>query len=559
MPVSYYQIAPNILDHVIAEQPVTVLDIGIGFGKYGMLVREVLDLPYERYEQKDWLVQIDGIEIHEGYKNPIYEYIYRDIFYDNIQNVLPTLENYDVTLFVDLIQNFTKEEGKRLIKQLLLKTNNALIITTPLYPHSQSYYLDNPHERHISRWSQIDFTDFDFHYEEVKIGDNGAQIIKIYPPKKQQKEYPIDEYVSQPLQEIKKRDSLKITFILPHKSMTGGLKMLVEQMKGLQKRGHNVHALLRTNDPSFPIFHEHMKIYINKETVIPNTELYSNYLDGSDVVVAGFFDQLNELSSTPYPVVYWEQGYPFLFGEIPRQYNVTIQREYMEQNYSRNVAILASSQLISNMLLAKFQRKAPVLPCGIDLSIFNPKKTEKREQPTILLICNPSVRLKGSSIALDTLERVWRLGVRFKVKWIMPYGSELPEKSYPVQCIINPSQESLASLFHDASLLLCTSLYEGFGLPPLESMASGVPVVSTKCGGIDMYAEHGKNALLFDPGDIHGLAGGIIRILYDEELKEKLINNGIKTSQKFSYENNVVQLEEYLWKTKEFFSVDRNL
>lgn len=557
MPVSYYQIAPIILDHVIAEHPATVLDVGIGFGKYGMLVREVLDLPYERYDQKDWLVQIDGVEIHEGYKNPIYEYIYKNLYYGNIQDMLPSLGKYDVILLLDLIQNFTEQEGKELIKELLLKTNKALLITTPLYPHSQPYYLDNPHEKHIRRWSQIDFTDFDFHYEEFKIGDNGAQIIKIYPPKQQMEEYPIDEYLARSPQEIGKRESLKITFILPHKSMTGGLKMLVEQMKWLQKRGHQVHALLRTNDPSFPIFHEHMKIYISKETVIPPSEPYKNYLEDTDIVVAGFFDQLIELSSTPYPVIYWEQGYPFLFGEIPREYNVPIQREYMQQNYSRNVALLASSQLLSNIVFTKFQRKAPILPCCIDLTIFNPKKTEKTDPiPTILLISNPSVRLKGSSVALDTLERVWRLGVRFKVKWVMPYQCNLPVKSYPIEYVINPSQEKLASIFHDSSLLLWTSLYEGFGLPPLEAMASGVPVVSTKCGGIDMYAEHGKNALLFDSGDIHGLAGGIIRLLYDEELRRNLTENGIQTAQNFSYEKNVIQLEEYLWKALEFFHIN---
>jgi len=552
MPLSYYQIAPIILDHVIAEKPVSVLDVGIGFGKYGVLVREVLDLPFERYDQKNWLVKIDGIEIHPGYKNPIYDYIYHNVYYNSIQNVLPVLENYDVILFIDLIQNFSKEEGKKLIHELLLKTNKVLIITTPLYPHSQPYYLDNPHEQHQSRWSQIDFTDFDFHYEEVRIGDNGAQIIKIFPQKGLQKEYAIDQYLSRPSPIEKKRDSLNITFILPHKSMTGGLRMLVEHMKWLQKRGHHVHALLRTTNPTFPIFHEHMKICISKETVIPHTEPYANHLDESDVVVAGFFDQLNELSATPYPLLYWEQGYPFLFGEIPREYNVFIQREFMRQNYEKNVAILSTSELLSKILYTRFQRKAPILPCAIDPILFYPKSKEV-DKPTILLINNPTVRLKGARDALATLDRVWNLGVRFQVKWVMPFQHPIPEKNYPIECIINPSQEKLVSVFHESFLLLWTSLYEGFGLPPLEAMATGVPVVSTKCGGIEMYAKHGENALLFEPGDIQALAGGIVRILHDEELRRKLIHNGIHTAHKFSYEKNVVQFEDYLWKTIDFF------
>lgn len=554
MPVSFYQVIPRILDLVIEENPISILDVGIGFGKYGMLLREVLDLPYERYEKEHWQIEIDGIEIYEGFKNPIFDYVYNRIYYNDIRKILPEIKDYDVILLIDVLQNFSKEEGLQLLQILLQSTNKALIISTPLYPASQPFYLDNPYEEHKSRWSIIDFTDFDFSYEEIKIGNNGAQLIKIYPQKKTEVIYVVDEYVSQPqLYTGRKYPELNITFVLPHRGMTGGLKMLVEQMKGLQEKGHKVHALLRSGDIHSPIFHEHMKINIEKETIIPLTELYSPYLEGSDIVVAGFFDQIVELAGTPYPVVYWEQGYPFLFGEIPKEYNVPIQRDFMRHNYAKNIAFFAVSECIAKILRVKFNRKALVLPCGIDTDVFFPDKKTKKGN-TILLVGSPSVKLKGADIALKVLERVWNLGVNFQVKWVMPYQVDLPAKPFPIEMIINPSLAELTSVYHQGDLFLWTSYYEGFGLPPLEAMASGVPVVSTRCGGIDMYGKHGENCLLSDPGEINGISGAIVRVLNDDSLRKKLVENGIKTAQEFNYRKTLHLLEEYLWRTIAFTS-----
>lgn len=52
MPTSYPEAISSILELVRREEPRSILDLGVGFGKYGMLCREMLDIPYERYSRE---------------------------------------------------------------------------------------------------------------------------------------------------------------------------------------------------------------------------------------------------------------------------------------------------------------------------------------------------------------------------------------------------------------------------------------------------------------------------------------------------------------------------
>jgi glycosyltransferase involved in cell wall biosynthesis len=72
------------------------------------------------------------------------------------------------------------------------------------------------------------------------------------------------------------------------------------------------------------------------------------------------------------------------------------------------------------------------------------------------------------------------------------------------------SDEHLPSLYSGAVALIYPSLYEGFGLPPLESMACGVPVVTSN--GSSLPEVVGEEAVLVDPKDVDSIAGGILRV-----------------------------------------------
>jgi glycosyltransferase involved in cell wall biosynthesis len=85
-----------------------------------------------------------------------------------------------------------------------------------------------------------------------------------------------------------------------------------------------------------------------------------------------------------------------------------------------------------------------------------------------------------------------------------------------------------------ASVLVFPSLYEGFGFPPLEAMAAGVPVVATSAGAVPEVA--GDAALLVAPGDVDALAAAIAAAVDDDGLRRRLVEAGRRRAAAFSWE-----------------------
>jgi glycosyltransferase involved in cell wall biosynthesis len=92
----------------------------------------------------------------------------------------------------------------------------------------------------------------------------------------------------------------------------------------------------------------------------------------------------------------------------------------------------------------------------------------------------------------------------------------------------------LPTLLSGARLFVFPSLYEGFGLPVLEAMACGTPVVCSNTSSLPEVA--GDAAVLVDPLDVKGLAMAMERVLSDEELRAGLIEHGFEQARKFSWE-----------------------
>ena len=86
------------------------------------------------------------------------------------------------------------------------------------------------------------------------------------------------------------------------------------------------------------------------------------------------------------------------------------------------------------------------------------------------------------------------------------------------------------------------SLYEGFGLPPIEAMASGTPVVTSNVSSLPEVA--GDAALLVDPYDPAAIADGIDRVLRDESLRRDLRVKGLARAKQFSWESSVRRVHD---------------
>jgi glycosyltransferase involved in cell wall biosynthesis len=98
---------------------------------------------------------------------------------------------------------------------------------------------------------------------------------------------------------------------------------------------------------------------------------------------------------------------------------------------------------------------------------------------------------------------------------------------------VNGDDATLAGYYKNASLFVYPSLYEGFGIPPLEAMNYGCPVACSNTSSISEIVGHA--AILFDPYSVDSIRDNIISILYNDKIKSSLILEGLKQIKNFSW------------------------
>lgn len=94
-------------------------------------------------------------------------------------------------------------------------------------------------------------------------------------------------------------------------------------------------------------------------------------------------------------------------------------------------------------------------------------------------------------------------------------------------------ENDLAGLYNYADVFIFPSFYEGFGLPVLEAMSIGTPVLTSRTSSLPEVG--GNAAVYFDPFDIYDIRQQLCKVLFDEDLKKSMVQNGYVQIQKFSW------------------------
>ncbi len=110
---------------------------------------------------------------------------------------------------------------------------------------------------------------------------------------------------------------------------------------------------------------------------------------------------------------------------------------------------------------------------------------------------------------------------------VSPYKKEIILKNYI-------SEKEKNELYKKAKLFILPSFYEGFGLPILEAMSYGVPVVCSNISSLPEVA--GDAAILIDPNNIEEIAEAMDKVFNDDNLREEMIEKGFENVKKFNWE-----------------------
>ncbi len=160
--------------------------------------------------------------------------------------------------------------------------------------------------------------------------------------------------------------------------------------------------------------------------------------------------------------------------------------------------------------------------------IFAFGNTDPKKNTTRVLVAYAEY-LKGSEQKLPLLladinnEQVLKILEDNKISWILPY----------IKLTGYIKNSDLPYIYSGAEMFLYVSLRESFGIPLLESMACGTPVISSNTSAIPEITNDA--ALLVDPFNISDIANALLKIENDHSYRRKLINKGLERVEKFSW------------------------
>jgi glycosyltransferase involved in cell wall biosynthesis len=348
---------------------------------------------------------------------------------------------------------------------------------------------------------------------------------------------------------------MNINYTMVGTQLNGGIRVLLEIANGLVNRGHNVTITSLGNENDHQWFPLKAEINYIKKPFIKKLLAYSvrksfeietypyqeiMYLSKAipdcDINVATFwytaFSVFNSQKGIPF---YHMQHYePLFIGD-------NYQKKLVEQTYYLPLNKIANSIWLEEQIREKYGYNIPIVNPAIDHSVFYPRDVSKETGELRVVCFGKQIEWKGFKDALNAMKIVMenKPNVEFMV-----YGAHKPssESDVPYTFVEYPSDDELAKIYSSADVVFCPSWYESFPLPPIEAMACGAPVVTTRYGTED-YAFNEENSLVVLPQNPKLLAEAILRLLDDESLRESFRKKGQKKAKQFTWDKTVDNLE----------------
>jgi len=231
---------------------------------------------------------------------------------------------------------------------------------------------------------------------------------------------------------------------------------------------------------------------------------------------------------------------PLLFPHLFPKKSYLMMRHFLSRYLKEAAAVVAVSHQTSHDLTALFpfcENKVTVIPCSL---LPKERVIEQKKEPLLFYIGSfePRKNLEGIIKAFGIIkERGYphRLVIAGQEERMNQLPHHLMEKwKSDIVLLGYISEEEKGALFQKAALFIWPSFYEGFGIPLLEAMASGTPIVTSNSSAPKEITADA--ALCVDPKDPKEIADAMEQILSSQVQSQNLIEAGLKRAQDFSLE-----------------------
>lgn len=352
---------------------------------------------------------------------------------------------------------------------------------------------------------------------------------------------------------------MKVSFVTSDLKLSGGIMVVAEYASRLAARGHQVCVVTSAGEASSVIAFllsgvEIRKTEISLERVLKNRWGQLRFcwqlaqkVPSSDWVIATHTPTtIPTLLATSW---FGRKGSPaWLYADFREMFDARSMERWLltvaPRFFTRRLVLSVDSQ---EEIWKNCKKKSMVVGLGLsNLADFNSAiSKEVNQAPGKIMIISDKRPRKGLADFLSAMDRVGRKISDLQLIIVSKEPLEVISR-LPYQLFINPPRSRLIKLLREASLFVSASWKEGFGLPPLEAMASGTPVVLTDSGGVRDYAQNEVNCLLVPPKSPEKLAEAVIRLLNDSRLAEKFSRAGLETVKTFSWEKATDRFEQAL-------------
>jgi glycosyltransferase involved in cell wall biosynthesis len=360
---------------------------------------------------------------------------------------------------------------------------------------------------------------------------------------------------------------MKIIFVLPlyKESPIGGFKVVYEYANHLVRTGHEVTiiypwqlrapgtrrsplaTLVRWRTPR-----SSLSAYLAKKpdvswtpvddkvTLVKVPTLEARYMPNADAIFATAWQTstcVNKCPSDKGAKFYLVMDFAPWLGK----------KSVLEQTWRLPLKKIAISHWLAETVLETGVPKEDirVIPIAVDHDRFR-VTNDIVERPARVIMQYSAHAYKRSKLGVSALSKCKEAVPNLQASLFGPARKRPARVPSWIEYYGGISESQLVKLFNAASICLCSSVAEGFALPPAEAMACGCAVVTTDCGGNRDYAEHEKTALVSDADDFASLVSNTLRLLSDEELRAKIALAGRERMMDFTWEKSSQQLTEFI-------------
>jgi L-malate glycosyltransferase len=350
---------------------------------------------------------------------------------------------------------------------------------------------------------------------------------------------------------------MKITFILSqYKRISGGNRALFEYVNRLKKMGHSVRLFVVAKPLRWYRIDHWPRIFNKKVTVLaPETidwvdnkvpiELLSvnhkNLIPDSDILLATAWQTADFSASLPK-----SKGKKFYFVQHHESL-WTREKGKAQKTYYMPFRKMVISTWLKDILKEQYQQEARVFVTPVNQDSFY-KEDKNEDAVSRVCMLHHDYDWKGYKDAIEAVKKVRSENCKIE---LVVFGEKLEdpaslyeEAGFEFEYHFRPTGETLRKIYSSCGTFLCSSWYEGLGMPAMEAMMCGTALVTTDTGGSRDYALSEETALVSPIKNPEALAKNLIRVLTNESLRLQLAEKGYQKIQQFSWDSNCEQLIE---------------